>query len=117
MAVAVPYPRIFSQELIKASRRALMVNCYFQTLTSGEGEQRSVLLLWEPYELSSSSMRVCIYCNRFDQRIDMEQPCKHGPTRNNRGSCVFCIVRAKQRWNNGVMQTVFKQRLSKHTSA
>jgi hypothetical protein len=30
---------------------------------------------------------------------------------------VFSVVRAKQRWNNGVMQLVSKQRLGKHTFA
>jgi hypothetical protein len=30
--------------------------------------------------------------------------------RNNREGCVFYVVRAEQRWNNGVMQPVSKQR-------
>jgi hypothetical protein len=36
--------------------------------------------------------------------------------RNNRWGCVFYFVRAEQRWNNGVMQPVPNQRLSKHIS-
>jgi hypothetical protein len=30
------------------------------------------------------------HCNGFDQRVAGQQLCKHGPTWNNRGSCVFC---------------------------
>jgi hypothetical protein len=30
------------------------------------------------------------YCKRFDQRVARQQLCKHSPTRNNRGRCVFC---------------------------
>jgi hypothetical protein len=41
--------------------------------------------------------------NRFDQRVARQHLCKHGPTRNNRWGCVFYVVRAEQRWNNGVM--------------
>jgi hypothetical protein len=37
--------------------------------------------------------------------------------RNNRRGCVFYAGCAEQRWNNGVMQPVSKQRLCKHTSA
>jgi hypothetical protein len=33
------------------------------------------------------------------------------------GEAVFYVVRAEQRWNNGVMQPVSKQRLGKHISA
>jgi hypothetical protein len=36
-----------------------------------------------------------IYCNGFDQRVARQQLCKHGTLRNNRGSCVFYVVRAK----------------------
>jgi hypothetical protein len=31
---------------------------------------------------------VLICCNGFYQRVARQQLCKHGPTRNNRGSCV-----------------------------
>jgi hypothetical protein len=31
------------------------------------------------------------YCNGFDRRIARQQLCKHGPTRNNRGSCVVRV--------------------------
>jgi hypothetical protein len=31
------------------------------------------------------------YCNGFDQRVARQQLCKHGPTRNNRGSVVFFL--------------------------
>jgi hypothetical protein len=43
-----------------------------------------------------SRFRLCpnivhyIYFNGFDQRLARQQLCKHSPTRNNRGSCVFC---------------------------
>jgi hypothetical protein len=37
--------------------------------------------------------------------------------RNNRWGCVLYVVRAEQRWNNGVIRPVSKQRLGKHTSA
>jgi hypothetical protein len=33
---------------------------------------------------------LCVYCNGFDQRVARQQLSKHGPTRNNEGSCVFC---------------------------
>jgi hypothetical protein len=36
---------------------------------------------------------------------------------SNRWGCVVHVVRAEQRWNNGVMQHVSKQRLGKHISA
>jgi hypothetical protein len=50
------------------------------------------------------------YCNRFDQRVARQQLSKHGPTCN-RSGCVFYVVRAEQRWYNGVMQPVSKERL------
>jgi hypothetical protein len=31
-----------------------------------------------------------LYCNGFDQRVARQQLSKHGPTRKNSGSCVFC---------------------------
>jgi hypothetical protein len=31
------------------------------------------------------------YCNGFNQRVARQQLCKHDPTRNNRGGCVFRI--------------------------
>jgi hypothetical protein len=37
-----------------------------------------------------SNRETPIYCNESDQRVIRQQLCKHGPTRNNRGSCVFC---------------------------
>jgi hypothetical protein len=43
--------------------------------------------------------------------------CEHGPIRNSRWGCVFYVVCAEQRWNNGVMQPVSKQRLGEHTSS
>jgi hypothetical protein len=58
-----------------------------------------------------------MYCSGFGQRIARLQLCKHGATRNNRRGCVFCVVRAEQLWNSGVMQPVSKPRLGKHTSA
>jgi hypothetical protein len=58
-----------------------------------------------------------VYCTSFDQRVARKQLCKHGPTRNNRWGCVVYVVRAEQRWNNGVKQAVSTQRLGKHTSA
>jgi hypothetical protein len=30
-------------------------------------------------------------CNGFDQTVVWQQFCKHGPTRDNRGSCVFHV--------------------------
>jgi hypothetical protein len=63
----------------------------------------------------SEHVRNC--CNRFNLRVARQQLCKHGPTRNNRRGCVFYVVRVEQRWNNGVMQPVSKQRLRKHNSA
>jgi hypothetical protein len=33
------------------------------------------------------------YPDRFDERVARQQLCKHGPTRNNRGSCVFFLPR------------------------
>jgi hypothetical protein len=57
-----------------------------------------------------------MYCNRFHQVV-RQQLCKHHPTWNNKWGCVFYVVRAKQRWNNGVLQPVSKLRLGEHTSA
>jgi hypothetical protein len=57
------------------------------------------------------------YCNRFDQRVARQHLDKHGPTGNNIQSYVFYVVRAEQRWKNGVMQPVSRQRLGKHISA
>jgi hypothetical protein len=34
--------------------------------------------------------RISSYCKGFDQHVARQQLCKHGSTRNNRGSCVFC---------------------------
>jgi hypothetical protein len=45
-----------------------------------------------------------VFINRFDQRVARQQLCKHGSTPNKRWGCVFYVVRAEQRWNNGVMQ-------------
>jgi hypothetical protein len=39
------------------------------------------------------------YCNGFDQRVARQQLCKHGPTHNNNGGCVFCVHGdVTQRW-------------------
>jgi hypothetical protein len=38
------------------------------------------------------------YCNGSDQRVARQQLCKHGPTRNNGGTCVFYAVTSR---NNG----------------
>jgi hypothetical protein len=35
---------------------------------------------------------IYVYCNRFDERVARQQLCKHGPTRNNKGSCVFRVL-------------------------
>jgi hypothetical protein len=35
--------------------------------------------------------REALYCNEFDERVARQQLCKHGPTRSNRGSCVFRV--------------------------
>jgi hypothetical protein len=32
-----------------------------------------------------------MYCNGFDQPVARQHLCKHGQTRNNRGSCVFRV--------------------------
>jgi hypothetical protein len=31
------------------------------------------------------------YCNGFHERVARLQLCKHGPTRNDRGNCVFQV--------------------------
>jgi hypothetical protein len=39
------------------------------------------------------------HCNGFDQRVVTQELCKHGPTRNNRGGCVFHVRGdVTQRW-------------------
>jgi hypothetical protein len=39
------------------------------------------------------------YCNGVDQRVTTQHLYKHGPTRNNRGGCVFCVRGdVTQRW-------------------
>jgi hypothetical protein len=42
------------------------------------------------------------YCNRFDQRVDRQQLCKHGLICNNRRGCVFYIVRPSSSGTTGL---------------
>jgi hypothetical protein len=56
------------------------------------------------------------YCNGFNQRVARQQLCKHGPTHNKWGFVSY-VVRAEQRWKNGIKKPVSKQRFGKHTSA
>jgi hypothetical protein len=47
----------------------------------------------------SSTVMNYLYFNGFDQRIARQQLCKHGPTRNSRGGCVFRVCGdVTQRW-------------------
>jgi hypothetical protein len=57
-----------------------------------------------------------VLVNKFPQRQILDKQFVAW-LRNNRWGNVFYVVRVKQRWNNGVMQLVSKQRLDKHTSA
>jgi hypothetical protein len=45
------------------------------------------------------------YHNGFDQRVARQQLCKHGPTCNNTGGCVFYVVRATPSAGNGPMNS------------
>jgi hypothetical protein len=56
-----------------------------------------------------------VLVNKFPRRQIL---CKQSAARlrNNKRDCVFYVVRAEQRWNNGVMHPVSKQRLGKYTS-
>jgi hypothetical protein len=45
------------------------------------------------------------YCNGFDQRVVRQELCKHGPTRNNTGGCLFYVVRARANAANGPMNS------------
>jgi hypothetical protein len=37
-----------------------------------------------------TAFEIYSYCKGFAQHVARQQLCKHGPTCNNRGSCVFC---------------------------
>jgi hypothetical protein len=52
--------------------------------------------------LASKGRMTDKYYNRFDQCVAGQQFCKHGPTRNNKGGCVFYAVRSDQRWKTGL---------------
>jgi hypothetical protein len=41
--------------------------------------------------ITRAVLRCVLCCNGFDQRFARQQLCKHGPIRNNRGSCCFCV--------------------------
>jgi hypothetical protein len=95
-------------------------------------EHEGTLLCWNvaainfyPEIVDSSS-----YCDISDTLKYCQATCWYTSSRENRflvyspllgyatiDEAVFYVVRAEQRWNNGLMQSVFKQRLGKHISS
>jgi hypothetical protein len=48
------------------------------------------LIITTRFDHPTGHHQVIQYCNWFDQCVTRRHLCKHCPTRNNRGSCVFC---------------------------